>query len=114
MTMCGSEAGYHKGCRCPACTDAHRLYCADWRARQPPKPVARRSGFNYHAELVSANPNPTCRKGFCGAPAEDGSDWCREHGRIIREQQERAAADSLLLAQKYKYWPRGRYRQDIG
>ena len=30
---CGTRTGYKRGCRCDACREAQRVYCADWARR---------------------------------------------------------------------------------
>ena len=32
----GTHASYAKGCRCPACTDAHSVYVRHYKARRRP------------------------------------------------------------------------------
>lgn len=42
-----------------------------------------RYSTHYWTGMRSANPAPTCRKGGCGEPACEDSEYCEQHSAVV-------------------------------
>jgi hypothetical protein len=76
----GTPSGYNSGCRCTACSEAHRIYCRQARARMAERAAA---GDAIVPHGLFGYTNWRCRCEIC---TEAKKEHCRAYYASKRQQ----------------------------